>query len=384
MTERCCAVIDFAGLADISDPLVCDIVERLFSTQLRGLPLRRFNLTPNALVLLFEKEAVPAVRRLLRTMERRLNALPHATPSWRIFDLQTELNLFRHVCNRLCGTASGMAGHTVPAGSAGVPGSAFVHLMDSLGKLDLTVYLHHQHVIRFGPGKFCNMEFEEIWVGLDLLERSLGVPIHQDPRKFLLMTEMLDFKLLHHLARPEFEGTRVSLNFHSANILAAQFDPLAKAIGPERRRQVIFELPLTDFLRQPQTFHAAHARLAALGFGVAIDNVEWPDWGRVAGQLPATDYVKILWDDTMARLSSQSRDTMHAMVAKWSGPGELVMIHCGSERSVRTARKLGFQLLQGTAVPEIQPAAPVMPPIEVEHSAADWMAEIDRPAAPQR
>jgi len=362
MAERFSAVVDFAGIGDISDAAVRDILERVFELHLAHTPHRRFHLTPNALVLLFDKPAIRTVQRTLHVLDQELNVLPHGRAAWRIFDLRTDQHYFRSVCHRLLDDAAHRAGHVVrPGRSESDRQAAFLNVMDQLRTLDPTVYMHRQNVIRFVDDKPARIEFEEVWLGIEMLERSLDLRIHEDPRKFLLMTEMLDFKVLHHLARPENAGPRVSLNFHAENVLLPQFDDIATEIEAARRPDVIFELPLSDFHAQPRHFRSACAKLEGLGFRLAIDHVNWPEWEAAAQDLPRADYTKILWDARLARLPAQARAKAASSIE--AGSSRFVLIHCGDSQSVQHGRSLGFRLLQGRAVPEIP--APPKPPLRI-------------------
>lgn len=349
MLEGRGVIIDFAHVLSISDPVVRSVLENEIGSRLAAARHRQFRLSPHVMVLLFDKPASRAVSDALRSLERDLDSSHCGRLEWKRYDLQTELNQFRADCRNIIN-----AGRTGHEDTSFRPDSdrlgALLHVIDAMRTIDLSTYIREQSAVRFDAENVPVLEFKEVWVNLDEIEQSIGVAIRNDPWKFSHVTEFLDFKVLENMTRTWPGGDAISINMHCSNVLQSQFDDLAFKFSANSRNQVIFELSISEYIREREQYLTAVAKLRDAGFRVAADSAVWPVLEKMTGQFPNVQFIKVPWSDAFAHLTPDQTNRVEELIQ--ASPGiEFVLNRCGRAEDVEIGRRLGFKVFQGWGVP---------------------------------
>jgi EAL domain-containing protein (putative c-di-GMP-specific phosphodiesterase class I) len=355
MLEGRGAIVDFSHVLSISDPVVRSVLESDLTERLGTAPYRSFRLTPNMLVLLFNRPTSRTVTDKLRVLTHGLETSHCGRIEWKIYDLQTEMKSFRADC-RTAMDAGRIGGHDDPAFR---PDSerlgSLLHIIDAMRTIDLASHMREQTAIRFDSGNNPVAEFQEMWVDLEDIERSIGVTFRHDSWRFAHVTEFLDFKVLDHATRMWSGERTISVNMHCANVLQPQFDELAARVASTSRSAMIFELSLSEYMDDPRAYLAAIAKLRDAGFGVAADSAVWPVLEKMSGHFPEVQYIKVPWTDAFGHLAPDQKERVKTLIA--SAPGaEFVLNRCGRPEDVEIGLGLGFSVFQGWGVPAPVPA----------------------------
>jgi hypothetical protein len=349
MMEGRGAIIDFSHVLSISDPVVRSVLETDLADRLGAAPFRQFRLTPRVLVLLFEKTASRTIKEKLQTIEHELEASHCGRIEWKVYDLQTDMKHFRTDCR----TAMD-AGKNATHDGAFRPDSdrlgSLLHIIDAMRTIDLAAHVREQTAIRFGANDKPIAEFQEIWVNLEDIEHSIGVPFRHDPWRFGHVTEFLDFKVLDYATRAWVGDHAISVNMHCSNVGQVQFDELIARVPTASRKSLIFELSLSEYMEDPKNFQSVVDKLREMGFGAAADSAVWPVLEKMSGHFPDVQYIKVPWSDAFGHLTEGQIARVKELIA--SAPGaEFVLNRCGKPEDVEVGRKIGFSVFQGWGVP---------------------------------
>ena len=349
MLEGQAIIVDFRGVLSITDPVIYGVLEGSVFERLGDVPHRHFQLAPRIMVLLADKSAPPPVVCALERLQRELAAAHCGRLEWRYFDLTEESEVFRSEC-RVITNASRLSGRD---GSTfthdGEKLGALLHIVDSLRNIDLSAYMRGQPVLRCDPKGKGKIEFDERWIALEDLEQLIGVPVRNDPWKFSHLTNFLDFKVLDQIGRDGIGEHMLSINMHSGNVLAPQFDSLIFRINPSYRSNLIVELPVADFLKnRPQAMRAT-AKLHENGVRVALDGVILPVVDRVVEQMPDVHFVKMIWSDAFTQLTEDKKARIKDLINVQTDKN-FVLCRCGRAEDVEIGKSMGFSLFQGQGV----------------------------------
>jgi hypothetical protein len=227
---------------------------------------------------------------------------------------------------------------------------ALLHIIDAMRTIDLAAHIREQTAIRFDKADQPVAEFQEVWVDLQDIEHSIGVPFRHDPWRFAHVTEFLDFKVLDHATRG-WSGERViSVNLHCSSVPQAQFEELIGRIPTVARKAMIFELSLSEYMADPKGYQNVVGKLREAGFGAAADSAVWPVLEKMSGHFPDVQYIKVPWSDAFGHLTAGQIDRVKELIA--SAPtAEFVLNRCGRPEDVEVGKKLGFLVFQGWGVP---------------------------------
>ena len=356
MLESRGAIVDFGPVLSISDPVVRSVLESDLAQRLGAVPYRQFRLAPRILIMLFDKPATRGMTDALHALERVLETSHCGRIEWKMYDLHSEMTRFRTDCRSAMDSARG-GGHDE---SAFRPDSdrlgALLHIIEAMRTIDLAVHMREQFAVRFDAANNAVAEFQEIWVDLEDIEQSIGVPVRNDPWKFAHVTEFLDFKVLDHVTRVWTGNHPISVNLHCAKVMEPRFDDFALRINSAVRNSVIFELSLAEYMDHRELFLATIAKLHREGFRVAIDSVVWPVLEKISGHFPQVQYVKVPWSDAFDHLSPDQKKRMKDVIASMRG-AQFVLNRCGRPEDVEAGRKLGFTVFQGWGAPAPAPVA---------------------------
>lgn len=349
MNESMGAIVDFRDVLSISDPIVRNVLESDIIGELEAVPHRQFRLTPRVMVLLVDKAGSQMVTEVLRHTQRELDGAHCGHLDWRVYDLDTDGDLFKSECRRTI-DASRLTGHDDIAMRADSDRlGALLHIIDALRTIDLASHMRQQAAFQVTGDGARREVFEERWVSLEDLERTLGVPIRNDDWRFKRITEFLDFKVLDHVTHDWMGEKPISVNFCAANVLTPQFDELVFRVNPVSRANLIFELPISDFLADSRNAHAATAKLREGGFQIAIDGVQLANLAKGFERVPEARFLKLTWSDALIELGGEMRDRIKTQLMA-SAPGRFVLTRCEDEKEILVGQSLGIAIFQGWGV----------------------------------
>lgn len=210
-------------------------------------------------------------------------------------------------------------------------------------------------------------QITELAVSLEELESRLDLPLRRDAWLRHEVFARLDRGLIRHVARDRLRDDRaLAIDLHTATVLDDHFADLVRAIPAEMRRRLTAELASWEAGLSAGRFAAAAARLADLGFAVAVDHVPLAalaalDLGGVEASL-----VKVLW----ASDAPDGEALLRAGVERF-GAGRLVLWRCERADAFDAGRRAGVVLFQGAAADtaahnQRANAAETAPPLEGE------------------
>jgi hypothetical protein len=350
MADSFGALVDFSSVVSFTDPVVATTLASVVRHRLAAAQYREFRLTSHVIVLVFDANDSAVVKRSLGQLDRDLLASHHGKLSWNIFDLDTDLKGFQSACMSLVERATGRGDHEellfrLNADRLG----AMMHIIDSLATVDLATHMRNQPAVRFVNGMPKTIEFEEYWVSLESLEQAFETPLQSDTFRFRLVTELLDMKVLRAIIE-DWRGNRpISLNFHARNALTTEFASAAPTIVESRRKQMIFELSMSDLIDDRDQFVAAARKLSEFGFRVSLDGMIWPAVESISDAIPEIRFIKVPWNEAFKRAGVAERAAMRKTMDHYPSK-TFVMSRCDDEDACNAGLSMGFNVLQGRGV----------------------------------
>lgn len=270
----------------------------------------------------------------------------------RVYDLGTEVP--RLIADLMPGAADAPAASASATVTPPVSGATLGRLLEmerTLAGANVEPLLREETLWSFADPAAPKPVLTELAVSLDELDSRLDLALHRDEWLRHEMGAMLDRGLLRHIARDRGGATRrFSFDLHSATVLDDHFGDLVRAIPGEVRGRLTVELASWEAGLSPARFTAAAARLADLGFGVALDRVPLAALATLDLGGAAVDFVKVIGCDAPdpARL---------AVGVERFGADRLVLWRCATAVLLDTALEAGVRLFQGHAADE-RAAAP--------------------------
>ncbi|MCW2249111.1 hypothetical protein M2352_004771 [Azospirillum fermentarium] len=303
-------------------------------------------------------------------LERGASALSHVLRhhsyglvQCRVYDLGTEVP--RLIADLMPGAADAPAASaTVTPPVSGATLGRLLEMERTLAGANVEPLLREETLWSFADPAAPKPVLTELAVSLDELDSRLDLALHRDEWLRHEVGAMLDRGLLRHIARDRgATRRRFSFDLHSATVLDDGFGDLVRAIPAEVRGRLTVELASWEAGLSPARFAAAAARLADLGFGVALDRVPLEALATLDLGGAAVDFVKVIGCD--------APDAAHlAAGVERFGAGRLVLWRCITAALLDTALGAGVRLFQGHAADE-RAAAPAAsatpaPPPDVE------------------
>ncbi|MBP7334764.1 hypothetical protein [Niveispirillum sp.] len=214
-----------------------------------------------------------------------------------------------------------------------------------LGGADVSALVRESPVWRRGRDGRWELEFAEVTVALDHLERAVGTPLRRDPWLLQQITPVLDRRVIRHFQHePSRLATPHSLNLQWRSVLGPVFLEFVRDLTYDQRRNMIVEISALD------------ADLTADGLADAVDTLRLWDC-RVAidhlslrhtdpGYLPlnALDYLKLDIGGLPLDADGAAPPLPGWMVA--FGVDRIVAIHPRSNEALRACLMLGLGLVE--------------------------------------
>ncbi|OYQ35535.1 hypothetical protein CHU95_07350 [Niveispirillum lacus] len=210
---------------------------------------------------------------------------------------------------------------------------------------DVSALVRESPVWRWGRDRSWTLEFAEVTVALDHLERAVGTPLRRDPWLLQQITPVLDRRVIRHFQQePSRLATAHSLNLQWRSVLGPVFLEFVRDLTYEQRRNMIVEISALD------------AELTADGLADAVDTLRLWDC-RIAidhlslrhtdpGYLPlaALDYLKL----DLGGLPLDATGELPPLPT-WMqqfGADRIVAIHPRNREALQACMALGLSLVE--------------------------------------
>lgn len=214
-----------------------------------------------------------------------------------------------------------------------------------LGGADVSALIRESPVWRRGAAGVWALEFAEVTVAVDHLERAVGTPLRRDPWLLQQITPLLDRRIIRHFQHePSRLATPHSLNLQWRSVLEPLFLEFVRDLTYDQRRNMIVEISALD------------ADLTADGLADAIDTLRLWDC-RVAidhlsrhheepGYLPlaAVDYLKLDLGG-MPLAADGSAPPLPSWMVEF-GTARIAAIHPRDAEAFHACRLMGLTLVE--------------------------------------
>lgn len=163
-----------------------------------------------------------------------------------------------------------------------------------LAGADVSALVRESPVWRWGVDGRWALEFAEVTVAIDHLERAVGTPLRRDPWLLQQITPILDRRIIRHF---QHEPSRLhsphSLNLQWRSVLEPAFYDFVRELTYEQRRNMIVEMSAIDADMTADGLNEAVDTLRLWDCRIAIDHLSLRH--ADAGYLPlnAVDYLKL-------------------------------------------------------------------------------------------
>lgn len=214
-----------------------------------------------------------------------------------------------------------------------------------LSGADVSALIRESPVWRWQAKTGWGLEFSEVTVAIDHLERAVGTPLRRDPWLLQQITPILDRRTIRHF---QYEPTRLhrphSVNLQWRTIVDPVFQEFVTDLTYDQRRNLIVEIAATDPDLTEAGLGDAVDVLRLWDCRIAIDHLSLRH--ADAGYLPlsAVDYLKL--DIGGLALDDQGRaPPLPDWMARF-GVDRIVAIHPRDSRVLAACLALGISLIE--------------------------------------
>lgn len=213
-----------------------------------------------------------------------------------------------------------------------------------LGGADVSALVRESPVWR-RVGPLWVLEFAEVTVAIDHLERAVGTPLRRDPWLLQQITPILDRRIIRHFQHePSRLATPHSLNLQWRSVLGPVFLEFVRDLTYEQRRNLIVEISATDAGMDEEGLADAVDTLRQWECRIAIDHLSLRNLEPGYLPLGALDYLK-LDIGGLALDADGTPPPLPAWMADF-GADRIVAIHPRDTRALRACLSLGLALVE--------------------------------------
>lgn len=214
-----------------------------------------------------------------------------------------------------------------------------------LGGADVSALVRESPVWRRNGDRVWSLEFAEVTVAVDHLERAVGTPLRRDPWLLQQITPILDRRIIRHFQHePSRLATPHSLNLQWRSVLSPVFLEFVRDLTYDQRRNLIVEISATDPDLTEDGLGEAVDTLRLWDCRVAIDHLSLRH--ADSGYLPlnALDYLKLDMGGMPLDVNGEAPPLPHWMGE--FGLDRIVAIHPRSNEALRACLGLGLVLVE--------------------------------------
>ncbi len=214
-----------------------------------------------------------------------------------------------------------------------------------LAGADVSALVRESPVWRRGQNGRWALEFAEVTVALDHLERAVGTPLRRDPWLLQQITPVLDRRVIRHFQHePSRLATPHSLNLQWRSVLGPVFLEFVRDLTYDQRRNLVVEISAIDADLTADGLADAVDTLRLWDCRVAIDHLSLRHSESGYLPLPALDYLKLDIGGLPLDADGAAPPLPHWMVE--FGADRIVAIHPRSNEALRACLGLGLLLVE--------------------------------------
>ncbi|MFM2041911.1 MAG: hypothetical protein RLY86_487 [Pseudomonadota bacterium] len=223
----------------------------------------------------------------------------------------------------------------------------FLAMERSLHAVDLSGLVRQLPVYRIDPGTMPRIVMLELTVSIPEIERLFGLRLADDPWLYGRVTELLDRRMLYHLARDRDDHPLpLAVKMHAATVAGAEFTTRIAALPAKRHGRLVVELPWLEWEQDREMVVAAISAARRMDLGIALDHV--PMTAVRSGDLPEVDLYRILGRDdggTAADLGEAAGPWVEKL-----GATRCLLARCTEAQMITDGLAAGIRLFEGKAV----------------------------------
>lgn len=342
-------LIDLSHVPHIDDPAFFRVLVGRLQDRARQLDAHRFDLADHKICFVLGSQAASALDRAVKSLSNLL--VTHGKPSVdeKRFPLRTRPDQFLAVCRDLAKAVENRPDFRAEDDD-GKALSAFLAIERNLATADISNLLREQPIVDLSDALHPSILAIEVFTSIRAVQDLYGLSLRRNPWLFDRVTEILDRRMLFHLARDRGRSDRrLSINLHLSTVLSDAFETFVLDQRFDWRQHLIFELSHIEMIDEPKRYADALRRLEDLGAVIAIDAVPWSSLAHMVDAPPDIRLIKVEWDDRLAKLEDTERATVAGNLDK-IGRERVVLYHCPTLAAVDTGIALGISNLQGWGV----------------------------------
>ncbi|MCR9071705.1 MAG: EAL domain-containing protein [Alphaproteobacteria bacterium] len=344
-------LIDLSQVPHIDDPAFFRVLIGRLQQRAQQLDAHRFDLADHRICFVVAAQAAASLDRAVASLSRLLVSHGRSSLDAQRFSLNGRPDQFLTLCRDLAAAVE-----TRPDFNSedddGKALSAFLAIERNLASADISNLIREQPIVDFTNPRHPTPVAIEVFTSIRAVQDLYGVSLRRNPWLFDRVTEVLDQRMLFHLARERARSTRrLSINLHLSTVLSDPFEKFVLDPRFDWRRSLIFELSHMEMIDEPKRYAAAIARLEDMGATIAIDGIPWTSLAHMVDAPADIRLLKVEWAPALAGLDGAERNSVRECIEK-IGRERVVLYHCPDADAVDTALALGVTTLQGWGVDE--------------------------------
>lgn len=212
-----------------------------------------------------------------------------------------------------------------------------------LAGADVSSLVRESPVWRRGASGAWGLEFGEVTVALDHLERAVGTPLRRDPWLLEQITPVLDRRTIRHFQHePSRLASPHSMNLQWRSVLDPLFLDFVRDLTFDQRRNLIVEISAIDGGLTAEGLGEAIDTLRLWDCRIAIDHLSLRHEGPGYLPLEAVDYLKL---DLMGIGGEGAVPPLPDWMRTF-GVGRVVAIHPRDAGVLRACLEMGLVLVE--------------------------------------
>lgn len=342
-------LIDLSHVPHIDDPAFFRVLVGRLQERARQLDARRFDLADHRICFIVETAAAAKLDRAVASLSKLLVSHGRSSIDERRFPLNSRPDQFVDLCRDMAKAVENRPDFRAEDDD-GKALSAFLTIERNLASADISNLLREQPIVSFANPQQPSILAIEVFTSIRAVQELYGLSLQRNPWLFDRVTEILDRRMLFHLARDRAGSERrLSINLHLSTILSDAFEGFVLDQRFDWRRSLIFELSHMEMIDEPSRYAAALARLEDMGAAVAIDGIPWTSLAHMTEAPAGIRLLKVEWIEALSGLDGADRRSFTDCLEK-IGPERIVAYHCTDDAAVDAALALGLVNLQGWGV----------------------------------
>jgi len=230
--------------------------------------------------------------------------------------------------------------------------ATLAQIKEELQKVDISTMLFNQPVYDISEAK-PRIRFHEIYVSVRVLEEMFCPGLSLTSKRWLFtdLTQDLDGAVLRFLTEPDSAPGigGMSLNLNLSTLASDRFVSFDTELDEKRRRSTVLELNKTDVFENMRLYRELAPFLRQRGYSLLLDGLSFLNIAAIDFAGLPCDYAKLFWSGEAAHLDDDAARYIAQKIKKPDMP-RFLLAHCDSAESLRFARSMGIDLVQGRLV----------------------------------